>query len=121
MHADLVGAPGVQGAHHQRGIRGGIIVQHFPVRDGGFAAAGVHHGHFQAVDGVAADVGEHGAFLLLRAALDHGQVDFAGVSLGKLGGEGEVGLVILCHHDAAAGVLVQAVHDAGALHTADAG
>ena len=96
-------------------------MQHLPVGDGRFAAARVHNGHFQAVDRVTANIGEDGSFGLFRAALHHSQIDFARVALGKLGGEGEVGLVVLGHYNAAAGVLIQAVDDAGALHATNAG
>lgn len=123
QHVDayLVRTPGVQSTHNQGGVCGGIVLEHFVVRNGGFTRTGIHHCHFEAVDGVAPYVGKNGALGLFGAPLYNSQVYFACVSLCKLSGEGEVGAVIFCHNDASAGIFVQTVNNAGALYTAYAG
>jgi len=122
VDADLMGAAGVEVAEDEGGFRGGIGGERLVIGDRGFAAGWVNDGHFLAVHGVAADVGEDGALVRFRYAVGYGEIEFFhGGSLGKLGGEGLVGGVRFRDDKAAGGVLVEAVDDAGALDPADAG
>ncbi len=122
VDADLVGAAGVEVAEDEGGLRGGIGGERFVIGNRGLAAGRVDDRHFLAVDGVAADVGEDGVLCLRRDAMGDGEVElFHGRALGKLGGEGLVGDVGFRDDEAAGGILVEAVDDAGALDAADAG
>ncbi len=122
VDADLVGAAGVEVAEDEGGAGGGVGVEDLVVGDGGFAAGWVDDGHFLAVDGVAADVGEDGVFGRGGDAAGDGEVEFFhGFALGELGDEGLVGGVGFGDDEAAGGVFVEAVDDAGAFDAADAG
>ncbi len=122
VDADLVGAAGVEVAEDEGGFGGVIGGEGLVIGDGGFASRGIYDGHFLAVYRVTADMGEDGVFFLSGDAVGDGEVElFHGGSLGKLGGEGLVGDVGFRDDEAAGGVLVEAVDDAGALDAADAG
>lgn len=95
--------------------------QYFVIRYGGFACTGIHDCHFKAVDGVTTYVGEYGAFRFFGATLHNCQVYFPGVALCKLCGQGEVGIVIFGHNNAATGIFIQPVHNPGAFYSAYAG
>ena len=122
VDANLVGAAGVEMAKDEGGFRGGIGGEGFVIGDRGLSGWRGDDGHFLAVYGVAADVGEDRVFFLGRDAVGDGEVElFHGGSLGKLGGEGLVGGVGFRDDEAAGGILVEAVDDAGTLDPADAG
>ena len=122
VDADLVGAAGVEVAEDEGGLRGRIGGERFVIGDRGLAAGRVDDRHFLAVDGVAADVGKDGVLCLRRDAVGDGEVElFHGGALGELGGEGLVSDVGFRDYEAARGVFVEAVDDAGALDAADAG
>ena len=122
VDADLVGAAGVEVAEDEGGLRGGIGGERFVIGNRGLAAGRVDDRHFLAVDGVAADVGKDGVLCLRRDAMGDGEVElFHGRALGKLGGEGLVSDVGFRDYEAARGVFIKTVDDAGALDAADAG
>ena len=122
VDADLVGAAGVEVAEDEGGLRGGIGGERFVIGNRGLAAGRVDDRHFLAVDGVAADVGEDGVLCLRRDAMGDGEVElFHGRALGKLGGEGLVSDVGFRDYEAARGVFIETVDDAGALDAADTG
>ena len=121
VDADLVGAAGVEMAEDERGEGGGVGGEDFVIGDGGLAAGRIDDGHFLAVHGVAADVGEDAVLRGLRDALGDGEVEFFHGPAGELADERLVGDVRLGDDDAAGGVLIQPVDDAGALDAADAG
>ncbi len=69
--------------------------------------------------GIAAEVGLDSAGGRIGRAVGHGEVDLIDFAAGELGAEVLMGEIISSHHEAAAGFLVQPVHDAGAGHAAD--
>ena len=121
VDTDLVGAAGVEDAENEGGVGIGIGGEGVVVGDGGAAGAGIDDGHFLAVDGMTAEVGEDGAVGLGGDALGDGEVEFGSLAFGELCGEGLLGAIGFGGDDAAGGVLVEAVDDAGALDAADAG
>lgn len=122
VDANLVGAAGVEMAKDEGGFRGGIGGERLVIGNRGLAGRRGDHGHFLAVHRVAADVGEDRVLFLGRYTVGDGEVElFHGGALGKLGGEGLVGGVGFRDDEAAGGVLVESVDDAGALDAADAG
>ena len=83
-------------------------------------ATPVQNGHFFSVHRVAADVVlDCAASRTGEVALYQGEVDFRHGASGDLPGEMGVGGVVLCDHEAAAGILVQPMDDARALLAAD--
>lgn len=122
VDADLVGAAGVEVAEDQGGLGGWIRGEGFVIGDGGLAPGRVYDGHFLTVHGVASDVGEDGFRGGLWDAVGNGKVElFHGRALCELSDETLVGGVGFCDDEAAGCVLVEAVDDAGALDSTDAG
>jgi len=120
VDADLVGAAGVEGALDE-GADAWEILEDEP-GGAGCASAASEDGHFFAMDGVAADLVIDGAGAGAgEEALDEGEVDFGDGAAGELAGEVGVGEVVFCDDEAAAGVFIEAMDDAGALLAADAG
>ena len=120
VDADLVGAAGVEGAFDEAGAVA-LLGEDFVVGDGGLACARVEDGHLLAIDGVAADVGEDGVLVFGRRAGGDGVVDLGHrFALGELAEQGLHGVVGLGDDDAARGVFVETVHDAGTLDSVDA-
>jgi hypothetical protein len=120
VDADLMGAAGVEGALEE-GADAGDLLGDAPGGAGG-AAAAVQDGHLFAMDGVAADlVFDDAGALVGEVALNEGEVDFCDGAAGELAGEMGVGGVCDGYYEAAAGVFVEAVDDAGTLLAADAG
>jgi hypothetical protein len=119
VDADLMGASGEEAALDE----GAVFVdgEAFPLGDGFFAGAVVEDGHALAVDGVAADEVLLAAFVFGWDAVDDGEVGFGDATVGEGFGEAAVGAVVLGDDDAAGGVFVEAMDDAGAGFTADAG
>ena len=109
VNADLVGAACFQTAFH---IGEALIpLQHLPVGHG--TAAVGDHGHFLAVDRMAADGGIHGAAVLTQVSGDDAAVDPAEGVILQLIRETLMGKVVFRGDDEAAGVPVDAVDDAG--------
>ena len=122
VHADLVGAAGVQVAEHEGCAGGGISAEDFVIGDRRLAARWVDHRHFLAVHRVAADVGEDRVFRGCGHALGDGEIDFFHrAALGKLRDQRLVRGIGFCDNETTGGVLVEAVDDARALDSADAG
>ena len=122
VDADLVGAPGVEVAEHERGDAGGVHRENFVIGDRGFSSGRSDDSHFLAVHRMAPDVGENAVFCRLGDALGDGEVEFLhGAALRELGDQGLVGDIGFRDDKAAGGVFVQAVDDARALDPTDAG
>lgn len=123
MHvdADLVGAPGVEVAEDERGFVGRVGDENFVVGDGCLSSGWIEDRHFHAIDRVATDVGEDGSAFRQGAALNDGEVALVGGAVGELLNERTVGGVGLGDDQAAGGVFVEAVNDAGSFDTADPG
>ncbi len=123
VDADLVGAAGLDADldEGEGAVGGGEALEDGDVRDGG-AAVGAAGGHAGAADEVAGDGEVDGDVVLGDVAVDEGEV-----GLVRPGGAGEhlaelaVGAVVLGDDDEAAGLLVEAVDDAGAEVAADVG
>ena len=77
--------------------------------------------HFFAVGLAAAEVCFHKALVLRKAAVNYRLVGALHAVHRHLLGKADVGGVVLCHHQQAAGVLINAVDDAGADLAANAG
>ena len=71
-------------------------------------------GHARPSQGIAAHTGIDGASLPLQGSLDQRNVGLLHLPAGKHFAQGGVGAVVLGYNDQAAGVLVEAMHDAGA-------
>src|SRR5215472_4488814 len=127
VDADLMRAPGFEPAgdeaRHRRAIAAAVAFEHLPMGDRR-PPAGAHR-HLVADARMAADRLVDGAARPLRCAPYERQVPApqrpAAAVVGELAAERAMGAVGLGHHDEAAGVLIEAMHDAGALDAADAG
>ena len=86
----------------------------------GPAHAIVMHGHALTMLWMPRNGGADVAFGARHHATDDGEVDFLHRSPGKLIRERDMGFVILGHHQAAAGFLVEPMDDARSRHAADA-
>ena len=93
---------------------------HLPVRHG-MAGVFLRNGHALSIDRVAADGGVHRAGIGAEAAVDHGLVHTRKAPVGELRRERLMGEIVFCHDQKAARVAVDAVDDAGAHLSADAG
>ena len=122
VDADLMSAPGVEVAEDKGSFRGLITGEDLVIGDGGFSAWRIHHSHFLAIHWVAADVSEDGIFGWGGNAMTNGEVEFLhGRPLGKLGDKTLVGGVCFSYDEAAGGIFIEAVDDAGSLDPAYAG
>ena len=101
VHAYLVGSARVQRAQNQGGVRGRVCAEQIVVRNGGFPGTGIDYCHFQAIDGMAADMGEDRAGTLGRNTLDDGQITLFRASGRELRRQGLVGAVTVCDDQAA--------------------
>ena len=117
MHADLVGAAGLQLTAHVSET--GIPSDNF-VMGHGRSAAGDHR-HFLAVFGMAVDGRGNLAFILPQIADDNGLVSTGQAAVLQLIGQALMGTVVFRHDKQTAGVFIDAMHDTGAECTADAG
>ena len=118
VHPDLVGAPRVELEAQQ-----GVIPQplhQLPV-GAGMAAALTDHRIFLAIAGVAANGTNHRALVGLGHPMDHRQVLAGSDALLDLHLQLHQGFLAFGHHDAAGGVLIEAMDDAGAHLPTDAG
>lgn len=120
VDADLVGAASVQVAKHQSGFCLGIGCENFVIGDRGFAAGRIYHGHFLSVHRVPPDVGENGILFRVGNAVSDRQVEFFhGGALGELGYQAFMRGICFRNHEAARGIFVEAVDDAGSRLAAD--
>src|SRR5262245_50230566 len=127
VDADLVRAPGLEPAGNEardrRAVAPPLAFEYLPMRDRRAAARA--HRHLLARVRVAADRLVDGAARALRYAPDKGEIAagqrLAAPVVGKLPAQRAVRAVGLGHHQEAARILVEPVHDAGALDAADAG
>ena len=120
MHADLVRAAAHEAAFNQAGAAAGQGLDD-PVAGARRPAAAGQHGHLLAVARAASDVAFDLAGPGLRHAPDHGEVSAFDPARGELPDQPLVGALGLGGDHQAAGVLVQAVHDARPALAADAG
>ena len=121
MDADLVGAAGVEIAADEGG--GAEPGEDFVTCAGSFPGAGGigKNGHLLAVvGGTADDIGD-GAGWFFRDAGGDAKIGLGIGALGELSGEVLVGLVVAGDDHAAAGIFIEPVDDAGAVHPADGG
>jgi len=115
---DLVGSSGVKGALNQR-----VPIEYLEdlVISMGFTAPGIFdYRHFLTMNRVASKGSGNGTGSMAQEARSQGQVDFFNGASGELLGEEIVGVIVFGNHDAAAGFLIQAVDDPGALFASDA-
>ena len=122
VDADLMCAPG-----DRRGLQVGIgplaslqVLPHLVACLGFAAAAVMQDGLALTVVGVSADRCVDHRLGRLEAALDQREVGLVHATLAELAREARVGPLVLCDNDEAGRVLIEAVHDAGPLHAADA-
>ncbi len=122
VDANLMGAASVEVAKHEGGFSGLVGGDDFVIGDRGFSGGRCDHGHFLAIHRMSTDVGKDRVFGFQRDAVGDGEVDFLHRrALGKLGGEALVGGVGFRDDEAAGGIFIESVHDAGSLHSAYAG
>ena len=113
VDADLVGPSGMKGAKNERGAVG-CGVQEVEVGNGRFPRAWIANVHALPVHRVAGDVVENRLVVFFGRGLRDGEVKLGGGAVGELvhkAGEGRLGFG---HNDAAGGVFVEPVDDAGA-------
>jgi hypothetical protein len=122
VDADLMGAAGFDLDFDERegAVRAGDALENVNVGDGG-AAVGAACGHAGAADEVASDGKGDGGVVLFDVAVDEGQVGLRNLALGEHLAELAVGAVVFGDEDEAAGLLVEAMDDAGAEVAADVG
>ena len=119
---DVVGAAGVEVAQNKSGFGGLIGSDDLIIGDRGFPGGWGDHGHFLTIHRMPADVGEDRVFVFQGDAIGDGEVDFLHRrTLRKLGGETLVGGVGFRDDEAAGSIFIKTMHDAGSLHSADAG
>ena len=117
VHPNLVGAPGSQAAFDEAG-EGTEGAAHGIAGERRLAAP--NHRHLLAIGRAAANGADDLAPARRGHAPDHGVVGPFDGAVGEPDGEAAMGRLGLGHHHETAGVLVQAVHDAGAADPADA-
>jgi hypothetical protein len=115
VDADLMGAAGFD-ADFDEGegsVGAGDAFENVEVGDGGASvcAAG---GHAGAADEVAGNGEGDGGFVFFEVAVEEGDVSFGDLALGEHLAEFAVGAVVFGDEDEAAGLLVEAMDDAGA-------
>jgi hypothetical protein len=115
MDSDLVGAAGVQVHLDASGT-----AKEFEDAESGAGGAAGAGGHAFAVHAMARDGDVNFATGTGPLAADDGFVGFFDLAGGELGGEAEVGGVVFGDDQAAAGILVEAMDDAGSGDAADA-
>ena len=118
VDADLMRAAGLEPAADVRVAA--IARDDLPVRDRA-ARALLRDGHFLAVGRVPADGRVNGARIFAHAAAHDGLVYARQAAVGKLSRQRQVRKVVFRDYQQPRRVLVDAVHDAGALLAADAG
>ena len=115
VDADLVGAAGFD-ADFDEGegaVGAGDAFEDVEVGDGG-ASVGAAGGHAGAADEVAGDGEGDGSVVLFEVAVEEGDVGLGDLALGEHLAELAVGAVVFGDEDEPAGLLVEAMDDAGA-------
>jgi hypothetical protein len=118
MNTYLVSASAVQGAFHQTDSTAGL---EDAILCPGRPPATQVDVHFFSVHRMAADRSLDYSTGTLRDSRDEREICFVHLSLGELSGERGVRRIIFRHHEAAARLLVETVHNPRALFAADAG
>ena len=116
VNANLMSTAGFNAYAHQGELaESGVEATHyFVMRDSGAGVVSGTRGHSGAANGVTTDGGIDRSLLSLDGAVHQCDVGLADLTRGKEIGERGVGGVVLGNDDEAAGVLVEAVDDAGA-------
>ena len=117
MDADLMGCP-VQSTFHQA-CPGAQDVEH-PIAGQRRLAAALHHRHALAIHRMAANSPFDFALARHGTTPDHRLIEAFDAARREIGGQRPMGGVVLCGHDQAAGILVQAMDDARATFASDA-
>ena len=120
MHPNLMGAAGLE----LTGNTGEVSkpFQYLPARISILSMGALRqHGHLFAVFGVTAKKALHKACILPQIAVHHRLIDPVDTVNAHLFGKALMGGVIFCHHQQAAGILVDSVNDAGTDGAANAG
>ena len=107
MDPDLVSAPGMQARFYQCRLPYPL---HQTVGRMGHAPP-LHYGHPFAMSCVPTDGGFDFSPKQIKLSAHQGQVNLFNLSFGELAGERLVRLIILGHHQATAGILIQAMHN----------
>lgn len=117
VHPNLMGPSRVNPALHQ----GGPVLsdQNFPIRQGGLSLGGGHDRHLLTVPRVAPNPVFDPPAIPAHRARDRTEIFLSGLTGGEGSHQGDVSLVGLRHRQTSAGVLVQAVNDAGPLGIPD--
>ena len=115
VHADLVGAAGLNADTHKREFAEARIeaTNNFIVGDGGASVVCRAGGHTGAAHRIAAECCRDRSLLALDCAMHEGNVGLADLTRGKQFSERAMGCIVFGDDDEAAGVLVETVHDAG--------
>ncbi len=123
VDADLVGAAGLDADLDEgEGAVGGLVMRSSTLTwETAERPVGAAGGHAGAADEVAGDGEVDGDVVLCEVAVDEGEVGFGDLAAGEHVAELAVGAVVLGDEDDAAGLLVEAVDDAGAEVAADVG
>jgi hypothetical protein len=126
VDADLVGAAGFDADFDEgEGAVGAIVaLEDMEVGDGGAgstAVGGAAGGHAGAADEVAGDGESDGGVVFFEVAVEKGDVGLRDLTLGEHLAELAVGRVVFGDEDKAAGLLVEAMDDAGAQVASDVG
>jgi hypothetical protein len=110
---DLVGATCARHASHQGpSVTDG---QQFVIGHGIPAGGGAARGHLLALHGVTSYSQINGSLRVSGPSPDDGEIGFFHLSVRKLRRKSGVGLIVLCNDNAAAGFLVEAMNDSGAV------
>src|SRR6266566_4500636 len=122
VDADLVGAAGFDADLDERegAVGAGDPFKDMEVGDGG-ATVGAAGGHAGAADEVAGDGEGYGGVVFFEVAVEEGEVGLGDLALGEHLAKLAVGAVVFGDEDEAAGLLVEAMDDAGAEIAADVG
>ena len=118
VNADLMRAPGVQSAFDKTRFR--QFFQNAVIRRSRPALSRFEHRHFLAMNRMPPNRGFYHARFFCQMPGDERKIDFQYATLGKLPRKPLVRLVVLGHHHATTGFLIEAVDNAGALFAADA-
>jgi hypothetical protein len=116
MNAHLMGATGVEDGFDERGV---TETFHELVAGPGIATASVGDGHPFPMCGMAGYCGVNFALLWMEQATEQGVVNFSNAARAELGGEGEVGSIILGDDHAATGIAVKTMNDSRSGDAAD--
>ena len=117
MHPDLVRPAGVE---RRFDISGGVQLLADAVTGPCLTPRIIRGRHALAMGRMAGDGGPNLAGSMRQISANDGQVGFVETPLGELPGQRDVRRIVLCDHQTAAGVFIEAVNDARPGDTADA-